>query len=333
MRAVRFTTAGGPETLAVEDIPAPVPRKDEVLIQVAGAGLNRADSLQRRGRYNLPSGASEIFGMEVSGTIAEVGAEVRGFAPGDRVMALLASGGYAESVAVNAGHVVAVPEGTGLLEAAGIPEVAATVVSNVCGTGRFSAGDTVLIHGATGGIGVFGIQLIKALGGRVAVTASTDAKLQAAHRLGADILINYAEEDFAARMSAEGGADIILDTVGGPYLGRNLNALAPFGRIVTIGMQGGTEGTLDFAALLKKKASVAGTLLRDRPAEQKAQIMSEVKRVVIPLLETGAIRTVTESVYPLSEVAAAHAHFDSGSHVGKIILDCRPLHAATRSRK
>lgn len=323
MKAVRFRTAGGPETLTVEELPAPVPQEGEVLIRVAGAGLNRADSLQRRGRYNLPPGASDIFGMEVSGTIAEVGPGVSNFTPGDRVMALLASGGYAEYVAVNAGHVLPVPAKIDLLQAAGIPEVAATLVSNIWGTARFTSGETVLIHGATGGIGVFGIQLIKALGGRVAVTASTDAKLQAAQELGADVLINYTDEDFAARMVSEGGADIILDTVGGPYLGANLDALAPFGRIVTIGMQGGPEGTLNFAALMKKKASVSGTLLRDRSPEQKTQIMADVQRLVLPLLETGAIRTVTETVYPLSDVAAAHAYFDSKNHVGKIILDCR----------
>lgn len=322
MKAVRSTTPGGPETLAVEELPDPTPQTGEVLIRVAGAGLNRADSLQRRGRYNLPPGASDIFGMEVSGTIAEVGPGVAGFAPGDRVMALLASGGYAEYVAVLAGHVLPVPERIDLLEAAGIPEVAATLVSNVWDTGRFAPGETVLIHGATGGIGVFGIQLLKALGGRVAVTASTGEKLEAARKLGADVLINYMEEDFATRMIAEGGADIILDTVGGPYLGRNVEALAPFGRIVTIGMHGGPDGTLNFAALMKKKASVSGTLLRDRSPEQKTQIMAEVQRLVVPLLESGDIQTVTERVYPLSEVAAAHAYFETKGHVGKVVLDC-----------
>lgn len=321
MKAVRFRTASGPETLALEELPSPTPGPGEVLIRVAGAGLNRADSLQRRGRYSLPPEASEIFGLEVSGTIAQVGPGVEDFVPEDHVMALLASGGYAEFVAVNAGHVLPVPRGMDLLEAAGIPEAAATLVSNLLGTARFQPGETVLIHGATGGIGVFGIQLVKALGGRVAVTASTDAKLKTARGMGADVLINYTEEDFAARMSAEGGADIILDTVGGPYLGRNLQALATFGRIVTIGLQGGAEGTLDLAALMKKKASVAGTLLRDRTPEQKAEIMNEVKRVVVPLLETGAIKPVMERVYPFSEVAAAHAHFETKSHVGKIVLD------------
>jgi NADPH2:quinone reductase len=323
MKAVQFRTAGGPETLTVEELPCPEPQAGEVLIRVAGAGLNRADSLQRRGRYNLPPGASDIFGMEVSGTIAEVGHGAAGFAPGDQVMALLASGGYAEYVAVDAGHVLPVPEGMDLLEAAGIPEVAATLVSNVCGAGRYAPGETVLIHGATGGIGVFGIQLIKAMGGRVAVTASTGEKLEAARKLGADILINYTEEDFAARMAVEGGANIILDTVGGPYLNRNVEALAPFGRIVTIGMQGGVEGSLNFAALMRKKASVAGTLLRDRSPEQKTQIMAEVKSLVLPLLENGHIQTVTERVYPLSDVAAAHAYFETKGHVGKVVLDCR----------
>lgn len=323
MKAVRFRTPGGPETLVVEELPDPRPQTGEVLIRVAGAGLNRADSLQRLGRYNLPPGASEILGMEVSGTIVEAGSGVGGFVHGDQVMALLASGGYAEQVAVNAGHVLAIPKGIALIEAAGVPEVAATLVANVCHTARFTRGETVLIHGASGGIGVFGIQLIKALGGRVAVTASSDGKLEVARRLGADVLINYQEENFAKRMLTEGGADIILDTVGGKYLARNVEALAPFGRIVTIGMQGGPEGTLNFATLMKKKASVSGTLLRDRSPEQKTAIMASVKRLVLPLLTTGAIRPVTDRVYPLSEVAAAHARFETKTHIGKILLDCR----------
>jgi NADPH:quinone reductase len=323
MKAVRFRTPGGPETLVVEELPDPRPHNGEVLIRVAGAGLNRADSLQRLGRSNLPPGASKIFGMEVSGTIAEAGFGVDGFVQGDHVMALLASGGYAEYVAVNADHVLAIPEGIELIEAAGVPEVAATLVSNICDTGRFAPGETVLIHGATGGIGVFGIQLVKALGGRVAVTASSGAKLEVARSLGADVLINYKEEDFAKRMLAEGGADIVLDTVGGRYLPKNVEALAPFGRIVTIGMQGGPEGTLDFASLMKKKASVSGTLLRDRSPHQKTAIMASVKRLVLPLLTAGAIKPVTERVYPLSEVSLAHVHFDSRAHIGKILLDCR----------
>ena len=323
MRAVRSRKPGGPENLAVEEIPDPVVGPRQILIDVVGAGLNRADILQRKGRYNLPDDATDVFGMEASGTVAACGTEVTGFSTGDPVVALLSSGGYASKVCVDAGQVLPAPPGVDLLEAGGIPEVAATLVANIWMTGRFQAGETVLIHGATGGIGVFGIQLVKALGGRVAVTASTPEKLNAAVKLGADIAINYTDEDFAERMSAEGGADIILDTVAGPYLSRNIQALRPFGRIVTIGMQGGSRGELDFASLMKKKASVAGTLLRDRPPAQKAEVMAETARLVWPLLAAGTIRVTTDRIFPLSEVAQAHRYFESRAHVGKILLDCR----------
>lgn len=293
-----------------------------MLIDVAGAGMNRADTLQRRGRYNLPLGASDVFGMEVSGRITALGPGVTGIGVGDDVVALLASGGYASRVAVTAGQVLPVPSGVGLIEAAGIPEVAATLVSNVVMTGSFQEGETVLIHGATGGIGTFGIQLVKALGGRVAVTASSQGKLAAAQRLGADVLINYTTEDFAGVLDGLGGADIILDTVAGPYLDRNLQALAPFGRIVTIGMQGGSEGQLDFSKLMKKKGSVHGTLLRDRPAWQKAEIMTRTREIVWPLIESGAVGITTDRVFALSDVSSAHAYFDAGNHLGKVILDC-----------
>lgn len=323
MRAVQFRQAGGPETLAVEELPDPVPGPGEVLIDIVSAGLNRADALQRRGRYNLPEGASNIFGLEVAGIVSGVGAGVEGFTFGDEVVAILDSGGYATKVAAPAGQVLRLPAGIDLLEAGGLPEVAATLVSNICMVGRFQPGETVLIHGATGGIGTFGIQLVKALGGRVAVTASTPAKLEAARALGADLLINYESEDFAEVLAAEGGADVILDTVAGAYLPANIRALATYGRIVTIGMQGGAQGTLDFAQLMKKKASVTGTLLRDRPADQKAQIMREVHRLVWPLLESGAISMTTDRVFLLAEAAQAHAYFESKGHVGKLLLDCR----------
>lgn len=323
MKAVIFHVAGGPETLTVDEISAPKPAANEVLIRVVGAGLNRADVLQRKGQYNLPPGASDIFGLEVSGTIAEVGSDVSNYAPGDEVMALLASGGYAEFVAVDAGHVTPIPNNVPLLEAGGIPEAAATLVSNLCIVGRFAAGETVLIHGATGGIGAFGIQLVKALGGRVAVTASSDTKLAHARELGADVLINYKTEDFVQRMREVGGADIILDTVGGPYLPRNIEALALHGRIVTIGLQGGGESVVDLSQLMKKKASITGTLLRDRTAAEKTQIMSEVRKIVIPLIEAGAITSKTDRIFPLSRVAEAHSYFDQKVHVGKILLDCR----------
>ncbi|NKX51721.1 zinc-binding dehydrogenase, partial [Arthrobacter deserti] len=230
MLAVRSRIAGGPETLAVEELPDPVPAAGEGLVDITAAGLNRADSLQRKGQANLPPGASEIFGMEVSGTVAESGRGTGDFRRGQEVVALLDSGGYATRGAVPAAQVLPVPQAPGLVDAAGLPEAAATLVSNLCMAGRFRAGETVLIHGATGGIGTFGIQLVKALGGRVAVTASSPAKLDAAAKLGAALLINYTTEDFVQVMTEAGGADIVLDTVAGPYLDRNLRALAPFGR-------------------------------------------------------------------------------------------------------
>lgn len=323
MRAVRFHTAGGPDTLAVEEYDDPVVGPGQVLIDITGAGLNRADALQRRGRYNLPAGATDIFGLEVSGTVGGLGTGSTRFAVGDPVVALLASGGYAEKVAVDEGHVLPAPEGLNLLESAGVPEVAATLVSNIWMTGRFEQGETVLIHGASGGIGSFGIQLVTALGGRVAVTASTAAKLAHASELGAEVLIDYTTEDFAERMTEAGGADIILDTVAGSYLEQNLRALKPFGRIITVGMQGGTTGELDFSMLMKKKASITGTLLRDRSSAQKTAIISETELLVWPQLASGSIRPTTDRVFPLSQVAAAHQYFDSHEHVGKVLLDCR----------
>lgn len=313
MRAVRVDVSGGPEALNIEKQPPPVAGEGEILINVRAAGLNRADALQRAGRYNLPPGASDILGLEVSGTIADTGEEV---------VALLTAGGYAEQVAVPRGQVLPAPRGISLVDAAGIPEAAATVVSNIVMTGRFQPGETVLIHGATGGVGTFAIQLVKALGGRVAVTASTEEKLEAARKLGADAVINYRTQNFADELQVLGGADIILDTVAGSYLNENLRALKTHGRMVTIGRQGGTDVPLDFALLMKKKASVTGTLLRDRPVREKEEIMKKTHELVWPLLESGQIQPVTDQVFPLSEVVAAHSYFDSKNHIGKVLLDC-----------
>ena len=323
MRGVKFRTPGGPETLNVEDLVDPVASAGEVTIDVVGAGLNRADSLQRRGRYNLPEGASDVFGMEVSGHVAEVGTGVTKCALGDPVVALLASGGYAERVSVDARHVLPVPNGVPVLDAAGIIEVAATLVANLCMAARFRYGERVLIHGASGGVGTMGIQMMKALGAQVAVTGSTPEKLAVAKALGADLVIDYTVDDFAARLVEVGGADIILDTVGGDYLDGNVTALAPHGRIVTIGMQGGREGMLDLSALMKKKASIQGSLLRDRTPTEKADIVAETHRIVWPLIESGSVRIPVDRTFALADVAAAHDYFDSGTHVGKILLDCR----------
>ncbi|RDD69851.1 NAD(P)H-quinone oxidoreductase [Paracoccus versutus] len=323
MKAVHAIPDATSGTLLLGERPDPVAGAGEVVIAVAGAGINRADILQRRGRYNLPRGASDILGLEVSGRVVEVGAGVNQAWIGREVVALLASGGYATRVAADIRTVLPVPAGLDLLAAAGVIEAAATVVSNLVLVAEFVPGETVLIHGATGGIGTFAIQLVRALGGRVAVTASTAEKLEAARALGAEILVNYRTEDFAARMQEEGGADIILDTVAGSYLDANLRALRTHGRIVTIGMQGGSQGELDFALLTRKKARIAGTLLRDRPVEEKEHILRKTRDIAWPLIEGGRIATRPDRIFPLSAVEAAHAYFESGSHVGKVLLDCR----------
>lgn len=290
---------------------------------MAAAGLNRTDVIQRGGRANLPEGASDILGLEVSGTIAQLGSDVSGISVGDEVVALTDSGGYAEYVAVPAGQVAPVPPGLDLLDAAGIPEVAATAVLNVMLNGRYQEGETALVHDGTGGIGAFTIQLVKALGGTVFATAGNAGKCAQALSWGADAAINYREEEFDQRVQDLGGADIILDTVAGSYLQRNLNALKPGGRMITIGKQGGASDTLDFSMLMKKKLTLIGSLLRNRTTEEKARIMEETTRIVWPLLEDGKIQTTTDRVFALSEVVAAHEYFDSGQHIGKVLLDCR----------
>ncbi|MGH3654712.1 NAD(P)H-quinone oxidoreductase [Glutamicibacter sp.] len=323
MQAVVVGIPGGPEGLEVQAREIPRPGEYEVLIRVAAAGLNRTDVIQRGGRANLPEGATDILGLEVSGTVEQLGSGVCGFAVGDEVVALTDSGGYAQYVAVPEAQVAPAPQGLGLVEAAGIPEVAATVVLNILINGRYREGETVLIHGGTGGIGAFAIQLVKALGGTVYATAGSAEKCAQAMAWGADIAINYREENFDERVQHLGGADIILDTVAGSYLQRNLTALKSGGRMITIGKQGGASDTLDFSMLMKKKLTLIGSLLRDRTPAEKARIMEETTRIVWPLLADGKIKTTTDRVFPLSEVVAAHTYFDSGRHLGKVLLDCR----------
>ncbi|NKX56331.1 NAD(P)H-quinone oxidoreductase [Arthrobacter mobilis] len=323
MKAVLYDGAGGPEVLRLREVPAPVPAPGEVLIDVAAAGLNRADVQQRRGVYPPPPGASEVPGLEVSGRIAAVGDGVAGFGPGDEVCALLAGGGYAEQVAVPAGQVLPVPAGVDLATAAALPEVAATVFSNLFMTAAVQAGDHVLIHGGAGGIGTMAVQLVRAFGAVPMVTAGSRAKLDVARALGAEVLINYREEDFVARVrEATGGhgADVILDVVGAKYLARNLEALATAGRLVVIGLQGGARAELDLGVLMRKRAAVIGTTLRARPVEEKAAIMRAVAEHVWPLVASGAVTAQVDKVFPLAEAAAAHEYFDSGDHVGKILL-------------
>ncbi|MHA7219130.1 NAD(P)H-quinone oxidoreductase [Arthrobacter sp. MDT1-48-3] len=324
MRAVVIDGAGGPEVLSVQEVPDPVPGEDEVLIDVVAAGLNRADVQQRRGFYPPPDGASPIPGLEVSGHVADPGTSA--FHEGDAVVALLAGGGYAEKVVVPSGQVVRAPEGVGLLEAAALPETAATVWSNLVLQAGLEEGEDILIHGASGGIGVMAIQVSLALGAVPHVTAGSAAKLGVARSLGARTLINYREQDFVQELrtaTAGRGADVILDVVGAKYLARNVESLATGGRLVVIGLQGGTTAELDLGTLMGKRASIAGTTLRARPVGEKTAIMAAVRDSVWPLVASGGVRPFVDRVFPLEQVAEAHTYFDGGEHTGKILLSMR----------
>jgi NADPH2:quinone reductase len=311
--------------LEVREVDAPVPGPGEVLIAVVAAGLNRADVQQRKGFYPAPPGASEVPGLEVSGRIIGFGPAVsKPFSVGDKVVALLAGGGYAQQVAVPAEQVLRIPDGVDVVTAASLPEVAATVYSNLIMTAQLQEGETVLIHGATGGIGTMAIQMAKAFGATVATTAGTAEKVGTAKAfLGADIAINYAEEDFPEslrRQNGGRGADVILDVVGAKYLRQNVDALADYGRLMVIGLQGGTKGELDLGQLLKKRAAVVATALRPRPVSEKGAILDAVRQSVWPLITSGQIRPLVAKTFPLDQVRAAHKYFDTGDHVGKILL-------------
>jgi putative PIG3 family NAD(P)H quinone oxidoreductase len=323
MRAVLAPDAGGPEQLTIVDLPDPVPGPGEVVLDVAAAGLNRADLLQRQGFYPPPPGASDVLGMECSGTVSAVGPDVTGWSVGDQACALLASGGYASKVAVPAGQVMPVPDGVDLITAAALPETACTVWSNVFMIAGLQPDETLLVHGGAGGIGTMAIQLASQLGSRVLTTAGTPEKLALCASLGADVTINYREQDFVevGREATDGhGADVILDNMGAKYLGRNLDALAVEGRLVIIGMQGGAKAELDISALLRKRGAVIATSLRARPAEEKAAICAAVVEHVWPLVAKGRVRPIVERTVPLEEVRAAHELMESGEHTGKILL-------------
>lgn len=321
MRVVSVTAPGGPENLTITEAPTPELRPGEVLVKVAAAGVNRADLLQRQGYYPPPAGTSEVIGLEVAGTIAAVANEVDGWAPGDPCVALLAGGGYAEYVAVPSGQVITPPAGIDLITAAGLIEVAATVVSNFDHV-HLVAGETVLIHGGTGGIGSFAIQYAKALGATVITTAGSRAKLDLCREFGADHAIDYHDDWAAAVAEATGGrgADVILDVMGAAYLEPNVASLAVDGRLVVIGLQGGRKGTLDLNRLLSKRATVTATSLRFRPTTQKAAICAAVAERVWPLISSGAIRPAPETRFALDEVAQAHRQLESGDNIGKVLL-------------
>ncbi|MFD8556704.1 NAD(P)H-quinone oxidoreductase [Streptosporangium canum] len=316
MHAIVIDKPGGPEVLTWREVPEPRPGPGDVLIDVAASAVNRADVMQRQGLYDPPPGAPPYPGLECSGVVAEVGSDVEDFKPGDRVCALLAGGGYAERVAVPWQQVMRVPEGVDPVETAALPEVACTVWSNVFMTARLRKGETLLVHGGASGIGTLAVQLAKAFGSHVVVTAGSAEKIARCVELGADEGVNYREEDFAERVRA----DVILDIVGGRYLPGNVKALKTGGRLVVIGMQGGSKGELDLGALLVKRASVHGTTLRSRPVDEKGVIVRGVVENVWPLVEAGAIRPVIHARVPMSDAAEAHKILESGDHVGKILL-------------
>jgi putative PIG3 family NAD(P)H quinone oxidoreductase len=323
MRAVVCDGAGGREVLGLRDLPDPEPGPGELLLRVRSTAVNRADIMQRQGRYPPPAGASEILGLECAGEVLAAGEGVDGWSVGDPACALLAGGGYAEQVVVPAGQAVPVPDGLDLVEAGGLVEVAATVWSNVFMIAGLRRSETLLVHGGAGGIGTMAIQLAAALGARVVATAGSAAKLERCRSLGADVLVNYREQDFVERVldvTDGNGADVVLDPVGASYLARNLEALATSGRLVVIGLQGGARAELDLALLMKKRAAVMATTLRARPPAEKAAIMAAVVDHVWPLVTDGVVRPVVHTSLPLSEVAEAHRIVEDGESVGKVVL-------------
>lgn len=324
MQAIVLDSPGGPDQLRLAEVPDPQPGPGDVLIEVAAAGVNRADLMQRQGMYPPPPGAPDGLGLECSGTIRSVGDQVTGWAVGDQVCALLSGGGYAALVAVDAGSVLPRPDGVSLPDAAALPEVTATVWSNLVLTAGLRAGQTVLIHGGGSGIGTMAIQVAHALGARVAVTASRDDTLRRCAELGADITINHQTQDFAAVVGELGGADVVLDVVGAPYLARNIAALADGGRVVVIGMQGGSTGELDLSQLLRKRGGVLATALRSRPATgpgSKAEIIASMRERLWPMIAAGQVRPIIDARFPLGRAGDAHRHLDRGGHVGKVVLD------------
>jgi putative PIG3 family NAD(P)H quinone oxidoreductase len=320
--AVTIPEPGGPEVLTWAEVGEPEVAPGEVLVEVAAAGVNRADLLQRAGHYPPPAGAPPYPGLEVAGRVLAVGAHVTGWAEGDEVCALLAGGGYAQRVAVPAGQCLPVPAGVPLVDAAALPEVACTVWSTVFDIGRLQPLDTLLVHGGGSGIGTFAIQAGAAHGARVITTARA-VKHAALSDLGAEVVVDYTAEDFtvAVRTATNGrGADVVLDIMGGSYLERNVEALASGGRLVVIGLQGGRSGPLDLGALLAKRATVAGATLRSRPTDDKARIVAAVREHLWPMIERGSIRPVVHSRLSMVDAAEAHRLVASSEHLGKVLL-------------
>ncbi|MFI5528859.1 NAD(P)H-quinone oxidoreductase [Kitasatospora sp. NPDC051853] len=323
MHAMTIPQPGGPDALVWAEVPDPVPGEGEVLVEVAATAVNRADLLQRQGFYDPPPGSSPYPGLECAGRIAALGPGVSGWSVGDEVCALLVGGGYAQRVAVPAGQLLPVPKGLTAAQAAALPEVACTVWSNLFMVAHLRPAETVLLHGGASGIGTMAIQLAKAVGARVLVTAGSAEKLARCAELGADVLIDYREQDFVAEVLAAtdgAGADVVLDIMGAKYLQRNVDALARNGRLVIIGLQGGVKAELDLSVLLRKRAAVAATTLRSRPLAEKAAIVAAVREHVWPLVEAGVVKPVVDRELPLTEAAEAHRVLEAGEQVGKVVL-------------
>lgn len=326
MRAVEITSYGGPEVLRETQRPAPVPAAGELLIAVQASGVNRPDVLQRKGLYPMPPGVSDLPGLEVAGTVAGGAPEdlaAAGLALGDAVCALVAGGGYAEHCVAPAGQCLPLPQGLTMVEAASLPETFFTVWQNVFTIAKLQPGETLLVQGGSSGIGVTAIQLAKALGSQVIVTAGSDEKCAACVALGADHAINYRTQDFAAetkRLTGGRGADVVLDMVGGAYIEREVQCLADDGRLALIAVQGGTEARFDAGLVLRKRLAITGSTLRPRSVAYKTALARELRQRVWPLLEAGRVRPVIHQVFPAAQAAQAHALMESSTHVGKIVL-------------
>ncbi|MCB1997065.1 MAG: NAD(P)H-quinone oxidoreductase [Rhodoferax sp.] len=326
MRAIEISAYGAPEVLRQAQRPDPVPAAGELLIRVTAAGINRPDVLQRKGLYPMPPGVSDLPGLEIAGTVAGGAPEdlaAAGVAVGDRVCALVAGGGYAELCVAPAGQVLPVPAGLSDVEAASLPETFFTVWQNVFHIAGLVAGEWLLVQGGSSGIGVTAIQLAKARGAKVIVTAGSDDKCAACVALGADHAINYRTQDFVAEtlaLTGGRGADVVLDMVGGEYIGRELKCLADDGRLALIAVQGGVKSEIDAGLVLRKRLAITGSTLRPRPVAYKTELARALRTQVWPLIEAGRIKPVIHAVFPAAEAAAAHALMESSTHVGKIVL-------------
>ncbi|MCB2129787.1 MAG: NAD(P)H-quinone oxidoreductase [Rhodobacteraceae bacterium] len=320
MRAIEIARPGGPEVLVPAEVRVPVPGPGQILIEVAYAGVNRPDALQRAGAYAPPPSASPLPGLEASGRVAALGANVAGWSVGDPVTALLPGGGYAEFVVTPAAHALPIPDGIDLREAACLPETCFTVWSNVFMRGGLAAGEVFLVHGGTSGIGTTAIQIAAAMGARVFATAGSDAKCAVCERLGAERAINYRTEDFVEVVRSAGGADLILDMVGGDYIARNVRALSDDGRLVQIAFLTGPKAELNFAQVMARRLTITGSTLRPQSDLAKARIAAELRRHVWPLVSSGRLRPIVDSEFPLDAAADAHRRIESSDHIGKIVL-------------